>query len=259
MPAATHRSCSSARNPSGGGRAVTVDFGLLGGLEPDDRRRVISRMHRARYEAGEVVFHEGDPADTVHFVVEGRVVARRASESGDRLAYAVIGPGEAFGELAMLAPDRRRTTTIQAFEPTVTMSLSYGEFARLRSDSPLVEGLLVTLLAERVARLTDGLMEALHVPADRRVARRLVELCRLYTPGPGAPVAVVPLTQSDVSELSGVTRPTANRVLRRLAATGVLELSRGSITVLDASALRRAAGLPSERAGAAGVPAIGPG
>lgn len=226
---------------------VTVDFGLLGCLEPDDRRRVVSRMHRARFAAGEVVFHEGDLADTVHFVVEGRVVARRSSESGDRLAYAVIGPGEAFGELAMLAPDRRRTTTIQAFEPTVTMSLSYVDFARLRSNHPPVEGLLVTLLAERVARLTDGLMEALHVPADRRVARRLVDLCRLYTSGPGVvPVAIVPLTQTDVSELSGVTRPTANRVLRRLEATGVLALSRGSITVLDAAALRRTAGLPSE-------------
>lgn len=203
-------------------------------------------MHRGLYAAGEVVFHEGDLADTVHFVVEGRVVARRSSESGDRLAYAVIGPGETFGELAMLAPDRRRTTTIQAFEPTVTMSLSYRDFARLCSDHPSVERLLVSLLAERVARLTDGLMEALHVPADRRVARRLVELCMLYTPGPVTSTAVVPLTQTDLSELSGVTRPTANRVLRGLAATGVLELSRGSITVLDAAALRRHAGLPSE-------------
>jgi CRP-like cAMP-binding protein len=223
---------------------VTVDFALFGQLDADHRRRMLARMHRSRFAAGEVVFHEGDPADTVHFVVEGRVVARRSSESGDRLAYAVIGPGEAFGELAMLAPDRRRTTTIQAFEPTVTMSLSYGDFTRLRMDHPSVEGLLVTLLAERVARLTDGLMEALHVPADQRVARRLVELCGLYTPGDGLSNAVVPLTQTDLSELSGVTRPTANRVLRRLAAVGALELSRGAITVLDDAAVRRAAGLP---------------
>ena len=86
---------------------MTVDVGLLSDLAPEERRRVLSRMRRRTYAAGEVLFHEGDLADTLHFLVEGRAVAKRFSADGDPLTYTVIGPGQAFGELAMLARDGR--------------------------------------------------------------------------------------------------------------------------------------------------------
>jgi CRP-like cAMP-binding protein len=234
---------------------VTIDVGLLSDLAPEERRRVLSRMHRRTFAAGEVVFHEGDLADALHFLVEGRVVAKRSSEAGDRVAYAVMGPGQAFGELAMLARDRRRTATIQAIEPTTTLVLTFGDFERLCVEQPTVARLMTRLLAARVARLTEALMEALHTPADERVVRRLVELFGLYTrdnPGDGAGQRL-PITQSELSELAGVTRPTANRVLRRLEAAGVVALGRGTITVVDVRALRAAASGPG------GEEAHGPG
>jgi CRP-like cAMP-binding protein len=196
-------------------------------------------MHRHTYRAGEVVCYEGESADTVHFVVEGRVVARRASEAGDVHAYAVLGPGQAFGELAMIRRDGRRTATIEAIEPTVTMTLGYADFERLCAEHPEVNRLLLRLLAARVARLTDALMEALHEPADLRVVRRLLTLCGMYSsPAHSNSPVAVPLNQTGLAELAGVTRPTANRVLRRLEAEGIVELNRGRVTVRDPSALR---------------------
>ncbi len=226
---------------------MTAAPGLLADLGPDERRAVLARMHRRTFAAGEIVCHEGDLADTVHFVVEGRVVAWRASESGDVHAYAVMGPGQTFGELAMIRRDGRRTATVEAIEPTVTMSLAYTEFERLCAAHPEVNRLLLRLLAARVTRLTDALMEALHQPAEQRVVRRLVGLCEVYSPPsheavPDAVPVVVPLNQSDLAELAGVTRPTANRVLRRLEADGVVELLRGRIAVRDVDTLRRTAG-----------------
>ena len=137
-------------------------------------------MRRRTFEAGEIVFHEGDPADSVHFVVEGRVVPRRSSVSATGWPTP-SGPGQAFGELGMLARGRRRSATVQAIAPTVTLSL----LRRLRAavcPHPAVDRLLVRLLAARVRRLTEGLMEALHTPAELRVMRSLVSLCGLYSP-----------------------------------------------------------------------------
>jgi CRP-like cAMP-binding protein len=219
---------------------MTTAPGLLADLGPDERRAVLARMHRRTFAAGEIVCHEGDLADTVHFVVEGRVVAWRTSDSGDVHAYAVMGPGQTFGELAMIRRDGRRTATVEAIEPTVTMTLSFVEFERLCAAHPEVNRLLLRLLAARVARLTDALMEALHQPAEQRVVRRLAGLCDVYASSSShdaAPV-LVPLNQTDLAELAGVTRPTANRVLRRLEAEGVVELLRGRISVRDVGALR---------------------
>ena len=202
---------------------MTLDLGLLSDLAPAERREVVATMHRHTYDAGEVVFHEGDAADTVHFVVEGRVVARRSSEQGDRLAYAVMGPGQAFGELAMIVRAGRRTATIEAVERTVTLALSFADFERLCARHPEVNRLLVRLLAARVNRLTEALMEALHTPAELRVVRSLVSLCGVYAvAAPSRSPVTVHLNQSELAELAGVTRPTANRVLRRLEAGGVV-------------------------------------
>ncbi len=221
---------------------MTIRLGLLAGLGEEDQRRLVARMRRRTFDGGEIVFHEGDLADSVHFVVEGRVVAKRSSVSGDRLAYAVLGPGETFGELGLLAPDRRRTASVQAIAPAVTLSLSFADFEALRAAHPSVERLLVVLLAARVQRLTDGLMEALHDSAEVRVARRLLDLAGSSDTGRAAGAALV-VTQTELAELAGVTRPTANRVLRHLARDGAVDLARGRIVVRNPESVRRSAGL----------------
>ena len=72
--------------------------------------------------------------------------------------------------------------------------------------------------------------------------RRLLNLCGTYSRGAhGSSPVTVSLNQTGLAELAGVTRPTANRVLRRLEDEGVVELLRGRITVRDVQALRRAA------------------
>lgn len=218
-----------------------MEWGLLGGLSEPDRRVVLASAHRRRFAAGEIVFHEHDLADTLHFVAEGHLAARRSTPDGSTVTFSVLGPGDAFGEMAMLSAQPRRTSTVLALEPAVTLSLGFGEFDRLRAAHPAVERLLVDLLAQRVRRLSDHLLEALHVPADQRVVRRLAEMCDRYAvegrPGP----VVVPLTQSAVGDLAGASRPTTNRVLRALATEGVLTLRRGAIEVLDRAALARRA------------------
>jgi CRP/FNR family transcriptional regulator, cyclic AMP receptor protein len=219
-----------------------MEWALLQGLSDADRRIVLASAHRRRFAHGEVVFHEADPGDTVHLVAEGRLAARRSTSAGDTVTFAILGPGDTFGEMALLASQPRRTSTVVALEPAVTLSLGFSEVERLRSDHPAIERQLVEMLAQRVIRLSDHLLEALHVPAEERIVRRLLDICDRYDTPEGAGTVVVPLTQDAVGELAGAARPTTNRVLRRLAADGVVALHRGSIEVLDRKALARRAG-----------------
>jgi CRP-like cAMP-binding protein len=215
-----------------------MEWRLLAALTPSQRRLVLASTMRHRYAKGETLFHEGDLADTVHFVQEGRVVSRRTTPRGDVAAFAVLGPGEAFGEMAMLAQDHRRTSTITAIEPVVTLTLRFDEFERLCDAHPEVQALLVAMLAQRVGRLSTHLLDALYSPVDGRVLRTLLELCGQYADSEEPVELNLPLTQVEVAELSGAARPTANRFLRRLERDGLLRLHRGHVTVVDVPALR---------------------
>jgi CRP/FNR family transcriptional regulator, cyclic AMP receptor protein len=109
-----------------------------------------------------------------------------------------------------------------------------ARFAALRARHPQVDRVLVAMLADNVRRLSGQVLEALYVPVDERVARRLHELAEVYG-------AEVPVTQDDLAGMAGTTRASANLALRRLADSGVVALGRGRIVVRHLPALRRAA------------------
>lgn len=248
VPPARARVCARADAASVSGMTrrrsgcstVEVEIDLLGGVPDPARRALLAAAVRRRFERGEVVFHEGDLADTVHWVVEGRVASRRTTPAGDTVILAVVGPGELVGEMALLSPRARRTTAVVALEPAVTMAVGFGDVDRLRRRHPDLDRLLLDLLAHRVRRLSDHLLDALHVPAGQRVVRRLAELGATYGAGSSGEV-VVRLTQSEIGELAGSSRPVTNQVLRRLEEDGLVRLGRGAVTLLDPAGLARRA------------------
>ncbi len=214
-------------------------FALLDGVEPEEAAHLLERGRRRSFDAGEVVFHAGDPADTLHLVRRGRFAVRVTTEFGDVATLNVVGPGDAFGELALLTPGAPRSATVAALEPAETLSVHELDFQRLRRERPSTDALLIGLLATRVRSLSSQLVDALYVPADTRVRRRLLDAAAAF--GPAEPGASVPLTQEDLASLAGTSRATVNRVLREEQAQGTLRLTRGCTTLLDPAALARRA------------------
>ena len=215
-------------------RVGSVKWDLLGDVPEEDVARLLSTARRRRFAKGEVLFHEGDPATSVHLIDHGRVAVCVTTPGGEVATLDVLAAGDVVGELALLSPECERSATVVALEPVQTHSLGQSDFARLRREYPSVEEVLVQLLATRVRRLDARLLEALYVPADRRVRRRLLELAELY----GDEVA---LTQEDLAGLAGTTRATVNRILRQEERDGAVSLSRGKVRLLDRHALSRRA------------------
>jgi CRP-like cAMP-binding protein len=217
-------------------------FALLDGVAPEDAQELLDRARRRTFAAGEVVFHAGDPADTLHLVRSGRFAVRIATEFGDVATLNVVGPGDAFGELALLSPEEPRSATVAALEAAETLSIHKLDFDRLRARRPQTDALLVGVLAARVRRLSEQLVEALHLPAETRVRRRLLDVVAIYgTDDANGAGAVVPLTQEELASLAGTSRATVNKVLREEQERGTLALARGRTTLLDRDALERRA------------------
>lgn len=216
-----------------------MEWPLLDSLDEDLRRRVLSVARRRVFKRNEVIFHEGDPGDTLHFVLKGHVAIRVSTPMGERATLTVLGPGEAFGELALIGDESDRSATAAAVEGAETMSLHRRDFLDIRRTEPMVERMLVQALGSRVGRLTGHLVEALYEQVEVRLARRLVALSDTYDHD--SETVTIPLTQEDLASMAGTTRPTANRILKELEDAGVVAVSRGRIEILDIAALERAA------------------
>jgi CRP/FNR family cyclic AMP-dependent transcriptional regulator len=215
-----------------------VKWELLDGLADTEVQALLSIARRRRFARGEVVFHEHDPADTLHLIDKGRFVVRVGTPLGDTAILAVLGPGDMFGELSLLGDaDARRSATVAALEAGETRSVHRLDFERLRATHPESANVLISILAGQVRRLSRHLLEALYVPADKRVLRRLLEVGRLYGDADGP--SVVPLTQEDLAGLAGTSRATVNRVLREEEARGTVKLGRGRTTLLDEETIAR--------------------
>jgi len=215
-----------------------VKWELLDGLAEAEVQALLSIARRRKFARGEVVFHEHDPADTLHLVDKGRFAVRVSTPLGDTAILSILGPGDMFGELSLLGDAQtRRSATVAALEPGETRSVHRLDFERLRGAHPETAAVLISILSGEVRRLSRHLLEALYVPADKRVLRRLLELAELYDDGGGP--AVVPLTQEDLAGLAGTSRATVNRVLREEATRGTVRLGRGRTTVLDRDGLAR--------------------
>lgn len=208
---------------------------MLEGLSEEQRRSLLATARRHRYATGEVIFHEGDPAESLHMIESGRVSVGLTTNYGNQVTFAIESEGEMFGELALLSADSRRTATVTALERTETMVIQRDDFVRLRTDQPQVTEALLRILATRVRILSERLSEALYVPAEVRVLRRLLEVAETYSST--AEGGAVPLTQNQLGDLAGTARATVNRVLRREAERGTLKLERGKITILNPSGL----------------------
>jgi CRP/FNR family cyclic AMP-dependent transcriptional regulator len=219
-----------------------IDTQLFSGLPEAELRQLVAVGRRRRFERGQVVFHRGDPADSLHLVLKGRFSARVVTQRTDSVVVAIHGPGEAFGELALVDPVPR-STTVTAVETGETLAVGREEFDRLRRHYPEVNEVLVRLLAERVRTASDRLLEAIFVPAETRVLRRLVELVERY--GRTEAGTSISLTQEDIAALAATSRATANRVLRAEQKRGTLRLSRGRTIVLDAADIARRASAPA--------------
>jgi CRP-like cAMP-binding protein len=207
---------------------------VLREIDGDDARALLALGRRRRFRRGDTIFHEGDRAESLHLVDIGHLAVRTTTPTGDVATLRLIGPGDHFGDLALVDASRR-SAAIVAVDRVETLELRYDDLEQFRVEHPSFERVLLAMMARNVRRLSANLQDVMYLGVPARLARRLDELCDLFEGEP------LPLTQDDLAGLAGTTRQTVNQVLVELRDRGVVALGRGRITVVDRGALQRSA------------------
>ena len=102
-------------------RLPPVEWRLLEGVPPDQVRELLQVARRRRFSRNEVVFHRDDPGDSVHLISKGRFAIQVMTPLGETATIAIRGPGESFGEMALVG-GTRRSATVLALEDAETFS-----------------------------------------------------------------------------------------------------------------------------------------
>jgi len=211
-------------------------------LDAGDLERVAQLAVPRGFEAGQVVFREGDSSDTCYIVHVGHVRVVRRHGDGRTITLATFGPGEIFGELALFE-DERRSATVEALEETNAVAVLGPDMRRLMSEHPQIATRLLVALARRLRESNERLARRSFQTVQGRVASALSEMvaqARLQSPPASSAQRDVEIsaTQADVAKIAGSSRESASRFLAVLERAGVISQGRGRFVVHDPEALR---------------------
>jgi CRP/FNR family transcriptional regulator len=175
------------------------------------------------YRRGEIIFCPGTEHQSIHLLECGVVRIFRLSASGAETTFYYVSPGEVFGTESLLVGDGEENFA-QALTPSRAWQIPRGEFAQavLRDGSVLRE--LARQLGRRIKLAENRIEDGVFRDVEARVARVLLELAERFgtSADSGWTRLDLPMTQSDLAALVGITRQSVNASLRGLGAAGLL-------------------------------------
>jgi CRP/FNR family cyclic AMP-dependent transcriptional regulator len=214
------------------GAATLVRIPLFAGLPPAELESLSSCLRRRRYTKGEVIFLQGDPGTSLYAIEGGRVKIAVASPEGKEFVLNLLGPGDFFGELALLDAEPRSADAV-AQDPCLLLLLQREDFLRFLEAHPRASATLLAVLSRLLRRNAQIVQDAAFLDVPTRLARTILELGE--TKGQAAEGGLVVgsrLTQSDLAAMVGTTRESVNKWLRSYQRQGLIRYDRGIITVL---------------------------
>jgi CRP-like cAMP-binding protein len=217
---------------------VLVELPLLAKLPHEDLRSLAAIARVQNFRPGAVIFRQGEPGDSLHAIVEGEVRIDVVSPSGAETTMALMGPGECFGELAIL-DGRPRSANAIAVHPTKTLVVTRADFIHWLADKPRSALLLLETLSIRLRSTNEAFIDLAFFDLAHRLSRRILRLAepRDSAGRPHASARIV-ITQSGLASMLGVSRESVNKQLGAFAHKGWIELGRGYIEVKDQQSLR---------------------
>jgi len=212
---------------------------LFSGLSRDERAAIAARARIRTYRAGETVFTMGSPGDQMMALLSGTIRISVPSSDGKELFLALIQPGEMFGELAVFDGKERSADAIAEKMCTLAV-LDRQDILSFFERNPSAWPKLVEVLCERLRRTDQVFAEVALLQLPARLAKTLLRTSNWHADS-ASKTPKVPHSQRELANMVGGTRESVNKCLGVWQREGVIEVSEGSITIVNPPALERIA------------------
>jgi CRP/FNR family cyclic AMP-dependent transcriptional regulator len=180
------------------------------------------------YRKDQIVFRQGDPADTVFYIQGGKAKKTIVSEQGKEAVVALLGPGDFFGE-GCLAGEAIRLSTVTALTKCVIAQISKADITRVIHEEPAFAELFISHLLARNSRVEEDLVDQLFNSSEKRLARTLLLLANFGKDGPPEPI-IAKVSQETLAEIIGTTRSRVSFFMNKFRKLGLIDYN-GSIEI----------------------------
>ncbi len=212
---------------------------IFASLGNEDRRSLARQIDRRSFRKGTLLFRRGETGDALYIIIRGQIRIFASTRKGNEITLALLGPGEFFGEMALL--DRQtRSANAETTEDTELHILQRDNFFSFLMHKESALRALLHALSRRLRRTDDLLTEACFLQISHRLARKLVELSQTVEAAEGAPASYeIFTTQREMAGLIGATRESVNKELTVLRRKGLVQTFRNRIIIRDLERLKR--------------------
>ena len=176
---------------------------------------------KSNYRPGTIIFSQGNPADAVFYIHEGKVKIVVTSEHGKEAVVAVLGAGEFFGEGCLIAQPLRLATAT-ALSECMVMRVAKAQMVRVLHAEPTFAEVFTAHLLTRKNRVEEDLIDQLFNSSEKRLARTLLLLANFGKEGKPEPV-ITKISQETLAEMVGTTRPRISFFMNKFRKLGLID------------------------------------
>src|ERR1700722_7691281 len=204
-------------------------------LEPEALDQLCRYAKHMTLKRGAAIFSKGDPGNSLVAVITGTVKISISSADGRSAILNLIGPGEIFGEVALL-DGQARPADATANTNCEIFVIDRREFLPFVRSQPELAMKFIELLCARLRLTSDQVEQVILQDLPGRLASALIRLTEKHKLAQGG--RTIAVTQQEISEMVGMTRESINKQLRAWAARNWVRLEHGAIVVLDRAWLK---------------------
>ena len=220
---------------------VLAKAGLFQGVPAEDAELIAGQFDILDVPRGTVVFHEGEPGDSLYIVLGGKIKLGRRTADGRENLVAVMGPSDQFGELSLFDPGPRTSTAVAVTDARLAR-MSKQALRTWITQRPQIAEQLLRVVARRLRRTNAMLGDLIFTDVPGRVAKQLLQLAQRFGTQEGGALRVThDLTQEEIAQLVGASRETVNKALADFAHRGWIRLEGKSVLISDFERLARRA------------------
>ncbi|HXG57628.1 MAG TPA: Crp/Fnr family transcriptional regulator [Thermoanaerobaculia bacterium] len=211
-------------------------FALFAELDERELASIAAVAKTRRYAKDDVVFHADESGDVFCLIREGQVKITMISPEGKEIILSMLGPGDFFGEMALL-DDEPRSATVVALEPLELVTIWRSDFLQILSENFSITRKVLAELSKRLRSASNRIESLATMDVYGRLARFFLDLARRQGKVlDNGFVAVTRPTHQAIANMIGTSRETVSRLIHDLMKQDLL-LSEGKTIYLKKSAL----------------------